>query len=189
MGFRRRVHSLLKDKDDCMPRSIYLPLWPRSFYDGDLSTKVRSYFHGHEHSPIIFSLYFFMWSTSCGRDSPPPQLVCCCSPCWNSILFCYAKDCTKSPFHAAATQTFLNETSQTQRQILVQSIGRCKLFHRMLDCQEEFCKCFNEAWTAPRQGCQKLIPDDLQYWSSSSSLFPSNLFCFASFLFGKQVNK
>ena len=82
-----------------------------------------------------------------------------------------------------ATQTFLNKTSQTQRQIPVQSIGRRKLFRCMLDCQEEFCKCFNEVWTAPRRGCQKLIPDDLQYRSSSSSVFPSKLLGFASFLF------
>lgn len=80
-------------------------------------------------------------------------------------------------------QTFLNETSQTQRQIPVKSIGRYKLFRCMPDCQEKFCKCSNEVWTAPRQGCQKLIPDDLQYRSSSSSVFSAKLLGFAVFLF------
>lgn len=73
------------------------------------------------------------------------------------------------------TQTFLNETSQTQRQIPVKSIGRYKLFRCVPDCQEGFCKCSNEVWTAPRQDCQKLIPDCLMYSSSSSSFQPSCL--------------
>lgn len=55
------------------------------------------------------------------------------------------------------TQTFLNETSQTQRQIPVKSVGRDKLFCCVPDCQEEFCKCSNEVWTAPRQDCQKFL--------------------------------
>lgn len=100
-----------------------------------------------------------------------------------AVLLCKRQYKESLPCGSKQHKHFLNETSQTQRQIPARSIGRRKLFRCMRDCQEEFCKCFNEAWTAPRRGCQKLIPDDLQYRSSSSSVFPSKSLGFDSFLF------
>lgn len=71
-----------------------------------------------------------------------------------SAPLCYAKEYKESLLCSGKQHKhFLNETSQTRRQIPIESVGRPKLFHHTLSCQE-LRKCFNEVWTAPRRGHQ-----------------------------------
>lgn len=148
-------------------------------YTGDTSTKLRSF-----HCPVIFSLCFSICPTHQGKDSHLLSHWAPGCPAQSTHGFVMQKVPQRVPsVQQQKTQTFLNETSQTQRHIPAKSVGRYKLFHCVPDCQEEFCKCSNEVWTAPRQGCQKLIPDDLQYRSSSSSVVSAKLLEFASFFF------
>lgn len=164
--------------------SIYLCEQDLVLYAGDSSAKLRSYFHGHEHCPLhlpTLLLYLFNKSQQ-GLRCHLSWFVAVC-PAESVRRFVMQNIVKRLLSMQQPHKHFLNETSQTQRQTPVQSTGRHKLFHCVLDCQEEFCKYFNEGWTAPRQGCWKLIPDHLQYRSSNSSVFPSKLLGFAASLF------
>lgn len=185
MGLCGGMHSLFKGKDGGRPSSIHLPLWARSC---SLCWRLK------RQAQILFSWPWALSPSSSNSASLSIQQITAGTRCHLSwfVAVCPAESVRRFVMQNIVKRLlsmqqphkhFLNETSQTQRQTPVQSTGRHKLFHCVLDCQEEFCKYFNEGWTAPRQGCWKLIPDHLQYRSSNSSVFPSKLLGFAASLF------